>query len=51
LIDDQYEFGSSQGLVPPLPKNAPRKQAIPPTDPIRSGDTLILYIAQIQAYK
>jgi len=51
LISDDYEFGSTRPVVPPLPANAPRKQAAPPTDPIRSGDTLIMCIAQMPPVK
>ncbi|CAF4669514.1 unnamed protein product, partial [Rotaria sp. Silwood2] len=51
LINDDYQFGSQDPVVPLRPKNAPRKEAPTPTDPIRSGDTLIMYIAQISTYK
>lgn len=51
MIDDEYVFGSSQPVVPPLPTNAPRKQAKPPTEPIQSGDNLILYVAQMRPDK
>lgn len=49
-IDDEYVFGSSDPVVPPLKRNASLKQEKAPTDPIRAGDTLILYIAQLPQY-
>ncbi|CAF0893185.1 unnamed protein product [Rotaria sp. Silwood1] len=51
IIDDNYQFGSQDPVVPPRRKNTPLKEALAPTDPIRSGDTLIMYIAQISTYK
>ncbi|CAF2061349.1 unnamed protein product [Rotaria magnacalcarata] len=50
MIADDYVFGSAAPVVPLRPKNAPRNKAETPTEPIRSGDTLIMYIAQIQPY-
>lgn len=44
-------FGSDQPVVPPRPKNAPRKQVDIPTGPIQSGDTLIMYVAQMKPYE
>jgi hypothetical protein len=51
LINDDYEFGSLNPAVPPpTQKLIPKKQAPLPTEPIRNGNTLILYIAQIRAH-
>lgn len=50
IIDDDYKFGSNEPVVPPRKHAVPRNQAPLPTVPIQSGDTLILYIAQIQPY-
>ncbi|CAF0926063.1 unnamed protein product [Rotaria sordida] len=51
MIDDNYIFGSKDPVVSFRPRNTPLKEIPPPTDPIRSGDTLIMYIAQIATYK
>ncbi|CAF3455756.1 unnamed protein product [Rotaria socialis] len=50
MIDDDYVFGSTELVAPPTPRNAPRKKDETPTEPIRSGDTLIMYIAQMPPY-
>ncbi|UJR21483.1 hypothetical protein I4U23_024567 [Adineta vaga] len=51
IIPDEYEFGSEEPVVRPRPKTSGRKnQVTPPNDPIRVGDTLILYIAQLRPY-
>ncbi|CAF1276968.1 unnamed protein product [Adineta steineri] len=51
MISDDYVFGSTQLVVPPPPRNAPSKRTVQPTEPIRTGDTLIMYIAQLRPYE
>jgi hypothetical protein len=51
MIPDEYEFGSSAGITPKCGKKSFAKQARASSNPIESGDTLIMYIAQIRPYK
>ena len=46
-IRDDYVFGSTQPVVALKPKPANSNRPQPPIDPIKSGDTLVLYIARV----
>jgi hypothetical protein len=50
IIHDDYEFGSDKPVVPSRPVNAPKNQPLSPKEPIRSGDKLIMCIAQLPPF-